>query len=150
VALCVLCFLPGWLYAGYKIRKQGPLPVTTTRREAYLARQLPLYPAIAFLNRARGRDFAVWALHAENMAYFADGRFLGDWFGPARFDAVLRGLRGPEDLHRRLRRLGADHLLVTARNGGLPFPEDGPGAEDFRRWFQPVYADPAARVFALR
>jgi hypothetical protein len=146
VALCVLCFLPGWLYAGYRIRRQGPIPVTTTQREAYLARQLPLYPAIAFLNRTRGRDFTVWALHAENMAYFADGRFLGDWFGPARFESVLRGLRGPEDLHRRLRRLGADHLLVTARHGGLPFPDDA----GFRRWFQPVYADPAARVFALR
>jgi 4-amino-4-deoxy-L-arabinose transferase-like glycosyltransferase len=145
-ALCLVCFLPGWLYAGYKIHKQGPLPITAAQREAYLARELPLYPAIAFLNRTRGRGFTVWALHAENMAYFADGRFLGDWFGPARFESVLRGLRGPEDLHRRLRRLGADHLLVPARHEGLLFPQDG----DFRRWFEPVYADPAARVFALR
>jgi hypothetical protein len=145
-ALCLLCFLPGWLYAGYRISRQGPLPSTARERDAYLARQLPLYPAIVHLNRTRGKSYVVWALHAENLAYFADGRFLGDWFGPARFEAVLRDLHGPADLHGRLRRLGADHLLVTTRNGGLPFPEDG----EFGRWFAPVYADPAARVYSLR
>ena len=149
-ALCVLCFLPGWLYAGYKIRRNGPLPVSAAEREAYLARELPVYPAIAHLNRTRGRHYTLWALHAENMAYFADGRYLGDWFGPAGFESVLRGLRGPGDLHNRLRRLGVDHLLVTTRLRGLPFPEDGPKAGEFRRWFEPVYADPAARVYALR
>jgi len=51
----------------------------------------------------------------------------------------------PEDLHRKLRGLGAEYLLVT-ENGGLPFPED----DAFRRWLTPVYADPHARVYALR
>ncbi|HEY3567189.1 MAG TPA: phospholipid carrier-dependent glycosyltransferase [Thermoanaerobaculia bacterium] len=143
-ALCLLCFLPGWLYAGYRIRKQGPLPVTAAERESYLSRSLPFYPAVAWLNRTRGSAYTVWGLHAESMAYLARGRFLGDWFGPAGFLRVLSGVRQPEDLHGRLRGLGADHLLVT-ENGGLPFPEDGP----FRRWFTPVYADPHARVYAL-
>ena len=34
--LCVLLFLPGWLYAGYELRRGGPLPVTAAAREAYL------------------------------------------------------------------------------------------------------------------
>ncbi len=34
------------------------------------------------LNRRRGRDYVLYALGEENMAYFADGQFMGDWFGP--------------------------------------------------------------------
>src|SRR4051794_11049046 len=144
-ALCLLCFLPGWLYAGYRMKKQGPLPVTAAARESYLSRSLPFYPAVAWLNRTRGSSYTVWALHAESMAYLARGRFLGDWFGPAGFARVLSGVRAPEDLHRKLRGLGAGYLLVT-ENGGLPFPED----DGFRRCFTPVYADPHARIYILR
>jgi len=58
-ALCLLCFLPGWLYAGYRMRKQGPLPITAAGREIYLARSLPFYPAIAWLNHTRGGAYTV-------------------------------------------------------------------------------------------
>jgi 4-amino-4-deoxy-L-arabinose transferase-like glycosyltransferase len=143
-ALCLLLFLPGWLYAGYRIRKQGPLPVTAAQREGYLARSLPFYPAVAWLNRTRGSAYTVWALHAERLAYLADGRYLGEWFGPASFARVLAGVRSPGELYGRLRGLGAGYLLVT-EEGGLPFPED----DAFRRWFTPVYSDPQARVYAL-
>ncbi|HTG35460.1 MAG TPA: hypothetical protein VLB76_21265 [Thermoanaerobaculia bacterium] len=144
--LCVACFLPGWLYTFYRFHRQGPLPLTHDQREAYLARWQPVYPAIAYLNRVLGSGYALWALHAENMTYYAKGRFLGDWIGPGRFDRMLPGLRGPEDLHGRLRRLGADHLLTTHQGLDLPFPEDAA----FRRWFQPVYADPNAHVYRLK
>ena len=144
--LCAGCFLPGWLYAFYRFHRQGPLPLTPAGREAYLARQQPVYPAIAYLNRTLGSGYTVWALHAENMAYYARGRFMGDWIGPAGFRRVLPGLRGPEDLHGRLRGLGADHLLTTRQGLDLPFPEDAA----FQRWFQPLYADPYSRVYQLR
>ena len=145
--LCAACLLPGALYALYRLRLQGPPPLTPEAREAYLARQLPLYPAVASLNHSRGSGYTVWGLHAENMLYYARGRLLGDWYGPASFARVLGGLSSPEDLHGRLRRLGADHLLIAAGEApGLPFPEDA----GFRRWFEPVHADPAARVYRLR
>ena len=146
-ALGLACFLPGWLYTGYRIVRQGPLPRTPKAREAYLAQRLPVYPAVAWLNRTRGSAYTLYAFRAEDMAYFADGRFLGDWIGLASFDRVLRGLRTPADLNARLRSLGADHLLISEERGkGLPFPEDG----DFQRWFEPVYADGAARIYELR
>lgn len=139
------CLLPGWAYAGYRIYRQGPIPFTTEAREEYFFRRLPLYPAVAFLNRTRGDDYTVWALDAERMVFYARGRFLGDWIGPASFPRVLAGLRGPEDLHRRLRSLGAGYLLLTEAGRDLPFPEDAA----FRRWFRPVYADPQARIYAV-
>jgi 4-amino-4-deoxy-L-arabinose transferase-like glycosyltransferase len=149
-ALCLGCLLLGWLYAGYRIARQGPLPVAPAAREAYLARALPLYPAISWLNRTRGSAYTVWALHAEHMAYFAEGRFRGDWVGQASFERVLGGLKGPADLHRRLRGLEVDYLLVnllvSKGMGSLSFPEDG----ELRRWFEPVYEDGAARIYRLR
>jgi hypothetical protein len=150
-ALCLGAFLPGWLYAGYRIERQGPLPVTAEAREAYLARTLPAYAGIAWLNRTRGSGYTVWGFHAENMAYFADGRFLGDWVGPASFGRVLAGARDAESLFRELRRLGVTHLLVPVRLGSgepvrLPVAEDA----EFRRWFELVYQDPNARIYALR
>lgn len=141
--------LPGWVYAGYRIARQGPIPLTPEAREEYLARRLPLYRAVAFLNRTHGNGYTAWGLDFENMVYHARGRLLGDWIGTSSFPRVLGGLRGPADLHRRLRNLGAGYLLIPAENkeGGidLPFPEDAA----FRRWFRPVYSDPHARVYAL-
>lgn len=141
--------LPGWAYAGYRIYQQGPVLLTPEAREAYLARKLPVYPAVAFLNRTHGNGYTVWAVSAERMVYHARGRLLGDWIGTASYYRVLAGLQGPGDLHRRLRSLGAGYLLVPegekSPDADLPFPEDAA----FRRWFRPVYADPHARVYAL-
>jgi hypothetical protein len=150
-ALGLACFLPGWLYASYRVTRQGPPPLAPRQREAYLARRLPAYPAIAFLNRERGSAYTLWAWHAENLAYFADGRFLGDWFGPARFAEVQAASPDAGSLHRELRRLGATHLLIPARGSGgqevaPPVAED----DAFRRWFALVYQDAGARLYALR
>jgi hypothetical protein len=145
-ALCAGCFLPGWLYTLYRFQRQGPPPLTPASREAYLARKQPVYPAVAYLNRTLGSGYTVWAVHAENMQYYARGRFLGDWIGRARFDRVLADLRTAGDLHARLRGLGADHLLIPRDKGGLKIPEDA----TFRRWFLPVYSDPHAEVYRLR
>ncbi len=144
--LCAGCFLPGWLYALYRFHHLGPVPLTPAAREAYLARWVPCYPAVSSLNRALGSGYAVWAVGAENMSYYARGRFLGDFVGPASYDRVLSGLRGLEDLHGRLHRLGAGYLLVPSAANALPFAEDAA----FQRWFQPVYADAAAHVYKLR
>lgn len=144
--LALVCLLPGWLYPAYRMLRQGPPPLSPLQREAYLGRQLPLYPAVAYLNRAAGSGYTAFALNAENLPYYAQGRWLGDWTGRVRFDHVLADLRGPEDLHHRLTALGADHF-VWPRTSMLVLPLDEDAS--FRRWFQPVYADAHARVYRL-
>jgi hypothetical protein len=145
--LCLGCLAPGWLYGLSWLARNGPLPSTPAGREAFLARKIPCYPAVAWLNRTRGRAYTVWAFRAEQATYFADGRFLGDWAGLASYGRVLAVSPNPQALHRELRRLGADHLLLPAAvEQNLPFPEDA----GFQRWFEPVYQDAAARVYALR
>jgi hypothetical protein len=148
--LCLGCLAPGWLYGLSWMARNGPVPLTPARREAFLAGKVQGYAAVSWLNRTRGSRYTVWALHAEQATYFADGRFLGDWAGRASFGRVLAASPSPEALHRELRRLGAGHLLVATPVGkdrtALPFPEDAA----FQRWFEPVYQDAGARVYALR
>ena len=144
-AFCLLCLLPSWAWAGYRFMRQGPLPITIEQRDHYLAQALPVWPAIQFLNRTRGEHYTVYALHAERMGYFADGRFLGDWNGPARYARLLPLLSDPAALWRELRRLGADHLLIV-EGTGVRLPEEDPV---FRRLFRKVYADGTSEVFTL-
>ncbi len=143
--LALLLLLPGVLYAAYRIVRQGAPPVTAAARESYLTAHLPLYPALAWLNRERGRDFTVYAFFAENMTYFAEGTLLGDWQGRGRFTEVVPAFRNPDALWQRLRGLGAGYLLIPRDRGGLRVPE-GPG---WRRRFRPAYADAAAEIFTL-
>ena len=146
VGLCAGFILPGWLYGFYRIQRQGPLPFTTAQREAYLTRRVPLYPAVAYLNRKAGSGYTVWGLHAEHMVYYAQGRFLGDWIGPASFSRVLYGRPSSEELYYRLRQHEVDHLLVVKNQQELEFSEDA----SFGHWFQKVYEDSHARVYRLR
>jgi hypothetical protein len=141
-AVCVLAFLPGWLYAGYRIARLGPPPVTEEGRNLYLARQLPLYPAVRELDRISS---VAYAFHAESMKYFYQGALYGDWIGEARFGRFLPLVETPAALHRELRRLGATHLLMS-RSPGAVRP---PGTAEWLRWFHRVYEDPAAEIFIL-
>lgn len=141
-AVCALAFLPGWLYAGYRIALLGPPPATAEERDLYLARNLPLYPAVRELDRISS---VAYAFHAERMKYFQQGALYGDWIGAARYTRFLPLVETPAVLHRELRRLGASHLLMSKSPGSARPPE----TSDWQRWFRRVYEDPAAEVFAL-
>ena len=141
-AVCALAFLPGWLYAGYRTARQGPPPVTEAERELYLARKLPLYPAIRHLDRISS---VAYAFHAENMKYFYRGTLYGDWISPESYGRFSPLVETPEILHRKLRELGASHLLLSRSPGAVR----APGTPAWNRWFRKVYEDPAAVVFVL-
>jgi 4-amino-4-deoxy-L-arabinose transferase-like glycosyltransferase len=144
--LALAIFLPGWGYSLFSLYRLGPVPVTPAEREAFLARKLPLFSSIRYLDRACGNAYTLYAIHAENMVYLAAGRFLGDLTGPAAYRLVIPADGNAELLYRRLRALGADHLLTVEGDPALPpiF------TAAFDRLFQLVYADGHARVFALR
>jgi len=142
--LAALLLLPGWAYGVYRIARQGPLPVTAQEREAYLSQKLPVYAALAHLNRRHGEDYTVYGLYAENMVYHAEGTLLGDWNGPARYSQVLPAFHDPEALHRRMRELDADYLLIV-RDRGVALPD----APEWRRRFRPFYSDRWTNVYQI-
>ncbi len=136
---------PSSLFAAARIARHGPPPASAADRHAYLARRLPSYPAFRLLNERHGTRYRVYALHRENMAYFADGTFMGDWFGPARYAPILRSLGDSRALSTTLTRLGADYFLVSSERRDVKLPDDA----FFRQRFEPVYAQDTTRVFRL-
>jgi len=132
----VLTF-PGWSFALQRMRELGALPTTRAAREAYLSRWAPSYPAYQLLNERRGSRYQLYQLLDEQMAYFADGTFIGDWFGPGRYTPVFHALHDGRALYAELKRLGADHFLIWSNKYGSG--EKPPADEFFRTHFKPLY-----------
>ena len=143
VAVAAVLLLPTAAYSARLVRRRGPPPVSSEGRHRYRF-GLPLYPAIDFLNRTRSDRYSLYAFDAENMVFFARGRFRGDWFGPASYGPMRAAAAAPETLWSALRAMGADTLLFASWR---PPDLDSPG---FLRFFRPLYADHFARVYEIR
>lgn len=127
--ICVLLVAPGALRMGEPghfgeslIPEQLP-PVRAEDRDDYILKFLPYYSAVRYLNRTKGNDYALYSLGFSNMAYFADGRFLGDWFGPAGHFKLLPHLSHPEELYQELHKLGVDYFMVNQSSGYADFTD---------------------------
>jgi hypothetical protein len=132
-AIAAALILPGAVWTAHRIAQLGPIPVRPGERDAYLRRVLPPYAAIEYLNRSRGSAYTVYAVGAENLAYFADGNYLGDWFGPFSYSRIYGRPNGdPEALDRNLRRIGAGYLLIDRGRWPAGVRDD----EAFRRHFR--------------
>ena len=96
-AISVALVSGGGLFVLRFWRASGPLPVTQQQRDTYLTWILPSYPAYKLLNDLRGQNYRVYALYDVNVAYYADGTFMGDIFGPARYDPIAKNLNDGRD-----------------------------------------------------
>jgi len=131
LVVSILLFSPGWSYSIYKIERDDYPPCTEAEQEFYLTEKFPSFPAYKYLNQTRGRQYSIYALFDTNLAFYADGVFMGDWFGPARYEKIYKNFDNVKSIHRELRTLGADYFLV--KRGGVPIE---PPPEDF---FSPSY-----------
>jgi len=129
--------IPGFLYARNEIASRGPVPMTIEARAAYIVARIPEYAALTVANVAPG---PVYSLFGTNCAYYSDGPFMGDFFGPGRYSQVLDSLRDGETLYATLHRLGAKYFLVSSADGAPLLPND----REFDRHFEPIFANSAA------
>lgn len=144
--ISILLFSPGWLYAVDKIRKEGYPPYTKEQIESYLTQKLPSYPAYKYLNQKKGRDYFLYALYDENMAYFADGVFMGDWFGPGRFSRVYSRFNNPQALYQELQVIGADYFLINRIRSKINIP----GENEFpQSLFRLIYKNDYVLLFEI-
>lgn len=97
---------------GKTVFANGLPPVTLEQRSAYLRAAIEPYEDIEYLNQLRGRDYRVYSLPTTKITYFADGAFIGDWIGPARYVDFVKHLERPADLQRELARYQANFFLV--------------------------------------
>jgi hypothetical protein len=117
IAVAVLLASGGEAYALYRLHRLGPPPVTSEARDRLIARERPLYPAIAWLNRRAG-PVTLYAVNAELMVDYAAGTLLGDFNGPASFDRMEARVRTTGSISAALDTIGASHLLLA---GDAPF-----------------------------
>jgi 4-amino-4-deoxy-L-arabinose transferase-like glycosyltransferase len=144
--ICVLLLTLGWYRAAGLVPRSLP-PSTPIQRAGFLRQALPLYSGYEFLNHAADGNYSIYALGGSNMAYFAGARFMGDWFGPARYSSVLNKLSEPEELYRHLRSLSADYLLVSPVDMPLQDRIVFPAFLDGH--FRLLYANPHVLLFHI-
>lgn len=134
--------MPGLLYARKEIISRGPVPMTTEARGAYIAARIPQYTAIAVANSAPG---PVYSLLGTNCAYYSDGPFMGDFFGPGRYKQVFDSMRDGPTLYTTLHKLGAKYFLVSL----IDFPIFLPTDQEFDRHFELLFANAAAELYLI-
>jgi hypothetical protein len=83
------------------------------------------------LNEGFGSDYSVHGLFAENLRYYAKGRFLGGWFGPYSFRKIEPLLRDPPRLCAGLQSFGTQYLLCA---GEVHIPQMTQRGEDARHF----------------
>ncbi|MEO8215516.1 MAG: hypothetical protein ABI718_00370 [Acidobacteriota bacterium] len=137
---------PGVGYAALKVWQRGLVPVRTADRQKYLLERIPGDDVLVLLNSTCGSHYTVYALFVEQSAFYADGRFLGDATGPYRYDTIRRLDDDPEALYTRLRKFGADHLLINERFARIAMPVSNPL---FRARFRPMLISPSTELYEL-
>lgn len=147
VALMVLvtagAFLPGLIYVRKEVGSRGPVPVTPEARDVYIGAQIPQYAALKVANATPG---PVYSLLGTRGAYYSDGPFMGDFFGPGRYSEVFDSLSSGDALYATLHRLGAKYLLVSLIDfPGLLMPND----RAFDGHFEPLFANDATELYLI-
>src|SRR6185369_12390213 len=118
-----------------------PIPHGALERYRYLRDTIPGFFLIAQLNSAVHDQYSLYGYNAD-LAFFAEGRYLGDWFGPARYADFQPSFSGADcasaespRLVERLVALGVDHYLYP-RN---LLPRDYRQCKSFARHFEPRF-----------
>ncbi len=145
-AIALALVLPGVAYAWHRLWRQGPLPVSREARESYLDAQVLPHASLRGLNETLGDRYTVYCLHCESAAYYADGQFRGDHFGPYAFTRVEAAMGAAPSLQAVLREMGVTHLLVKHTRRETPLPGN-PALEEL---FTPIPAPPGVSLYALR
>lgn len=144
LGFAVLAF-PGWTYSDQRLRASGKLPVTQEQRDTYLTRQYPSYPAYKLLKSLKGRNYTLYSMQDENLAYFVDGVYKGDYFGPARYARIFPKLLDGQQLYRQLKSMEADYFLVNHARLKLKLSEDS----FFKSHFKQIYGSGNIQLFEL-
>jgi hypothetical protein len=140
IALVAAIAAAGPAYAAWRAIGLGLLPTTAAARDRFLAGRVAGYEALVWLNRTRGRDHGVYALHLESSRHWSAGRFVGDWWGPWSYDRFALRSRSADELASFLREAGAEYLLVRREHRNrLPMP--------LAPHFRLVWRDPDVLLF---
>ncbi len=145
VLVVVVLAYPGWRYSVLRKNERGPLPVTQEQRDTYLGQLLPSYSAHKLLNNLKGAGYTLYAMQDENLAYFVDGVYKGDYFGPARYARIWDKLNNGQLLYNELKSLDADYFLINHLRMRINLPQDS----FFQSHFKPILKTETIQLFEI-
>ncbi len=137
--IAVLAIAPGLSYAGYRLVRQGPLPLTTDSRRQYQEARIPELRALE--RRGPGK---IYVCGAEQLKFFGGDDFIGEVTGPFGNESIIGRSRNPSELARSLSSIGARSLLLSRSH--CPKPWRQLVSEPL---FTRIYADDSAELWEL-
>jgi hypothetical protein len=100
----------------------------------YLYARHPCLSGLRYLNQRLGAAYVAYGVGCEETRYFAQGTYIGDWYGRGSYGRVLGGgttkLPPPEILASRLRELRVQYLLLPTAH--FPDPSQLTRSGQFR------------------
>lgn len=134
-----LLLLPGLAYAVHRVVVLGPLPAGPAARDAFHARHVPYWPAVAYLRERLVPGDVVFLLGTEHLRSFLPAATVGDYTGPLRFDLSLR----PGTAGELAGRLEAERVryVLAARRTAAPQLATDPGRSRFRLLLRDAVSD---------
>lgn len=139
----VLFSITPYYFIKEKINSDGPAPLNQEEYEMYLVNKLPTYKAT---NYATGMNGKTYGLLNENMYYYGKNKIIGDWFGLARYPAILERLDNEQMLFESLKKLNVDYLLINK----LRLSKEEMKFINYKDRFKVLYEDESAVVYELK
>jgi hypothetical protein len=108
VAVAAVALYRSVEFAKVTISYFGLPPASGHDTAAYLdASGLGCLPGVEYLNARFGSNYSAYALHCEQTTFYAEGRYMGDWFGRASYFRVLGPTAAVSSIPRLVNNLGA-------------------------------------------
>lgn len=148
--IAIFFVLFAWLRMPYmQYLKNGdndPLPVTKTAREEYIAKWVTAYRLLQIANKEPSS--AIYQIGFENSFYFAKGKIIGDWFGPARYSLIVDVHNNTERLYETL--VSMDVQLFLVNDQRIYYGKKLQFAGDFGRRFEVIGKDESGALYRLK
>jgi hypothetical protein len=138
VAVGAVALYPSVEFARVTISYFGLPPANNHDTAAYLdANGLACLPGVKYLNARFGSNYSAYALHCEQTTFYAEGRYMGDWFGRASYFRVLGPTATVSSIPRLANNLGAlGPKFFIASSGDVANPQLLTTSGRFRMVFQ--------------
>lgn len=122
---------------------RDPLPVTRQMRDDYLSEKIRAFNLLQIANKTP--SLTIYQIGFEDSFYFAEGKMIGDHFGPARYRIVLDVLPHSKKLHATLSSMDIQLFLMDK---GERFTMDFDSS--FHNYFKLIAEDHHGKLYRLK
>jgi hypothetical protein len=143
-----LIFILLWGGIQYELQMysiNGVLPMNNKQQTSFLDRNLPTYSVYNYLNHSHPNS-VVYSLENENMNFYYNGTWIGDWFGKGSYFHIFGNDLKPfsvESLYKSLKKLNTKFLVLDTPASYIY------NMKNFNKYFKIIYISPNARVYRL-